>query len=102
MLHRLEKSIHLHPDYRQAVNVAGQNLLLFCHDDTPYLIENRCPHMDVPLTDAHQTKSGLRCKAHGIEFTMPSGEAVGALKDVLPCLKFFPIVYDEQWICVEL
>lgn len=98
----LEKLVHLHDGYQRAFRVNGHNLLLVQQDGRPYLIENRCPHMDAPLTNADQGPGILRCRSHGIEFQLASGKACGPLAGTLASLKHYPIAYEGNSIGVEL
>jgi nitrite reductase/ring-hydroxylating ferredoxin subunit len=102
-LHKLEVLSNLHEGYRKSFIVGGHKLLLLKYQDQISLIENRCPHMDVELSNADFTaENGLRCKAHGIEFDLQSGKARGPLANTLDCLKKFSLVYEGNYIAVEL
>lgn len=98
----LAKLSHLYDGYQMAFRVAGHNLLLVQQNGSAYLIENRCPHMDAPLTNADQGPGILRCRAHGIEFELASGKACGPLAGTLASLKHYPIAYDGNTLGVEL
>ena len=101
--HQLEQLSHLHDGYQKAFNINGQSLLLVQNEGKTYIIENRCPHMDVPLTDATQLpEQKIRCRAHGIEFELLTGKACGPLAGTLDCLKRFPLAYQGTSIGVEL
>lgn len=103
MFYPLEKLAKLHDGYQKAFVLESHSLLLLQMDGQRYLIENRCPHMDVPLTTAEQLPDGgLRCRAHGIAFDLPSGKAQGPLANQLDCLKQFPLAYDGDTLGVEL
>lgn len=93
----------LHDGYHQVFKVAGQELLLVQQDGAPVLMENRCPHMDAPLTHSTLLPNGrIRCRAHGIEFELSSGQACGPLAGTLCGLKKFTIAYDGDKLGVEL
>lgn len=99
----LEQLSRLHDGYQQAFNVEGKALLLCQLEGQVFIVENRCPHMDVSLTNATQLPGPmLRCSAHGIEFDLQSGKAQGPLADTLDCLKMFPLVYEGTQIGVDL
>ncbi len=99
----LEKLALLYDGYQKVFKVAGHDLLLVQQDGIPYLIENRCPHMDAPLTHAAQVPGGLiRCRAHGIEFDLKSGKACGPLANTLDGLKKYSLVYEGNQIGVDL
>ncbi|WP_086931358.1 Rieske (2Fe-2S) protein [Agarilytica rhodophyticola] len=98
----LEQLNRLHDGYQREFNIAGNNLLLCQLDGSVYIVENRCPHMDVPLTHAVQLPDQrLRCRAHGIEFNLNTGRADGPLADTLPCLKKIHAVYEGTQIGVD-
>lgn len=99
----LEKLSELYDGYQRGYNVAGHALLLCQLEGQTFVIENRCPHMDVSLTTATQLPGlKLRCRAHGIEFDLCSGRACGPLADTLDSLKKYPIVYDGARIGVDI
>ena len=99
----LEQCHRLHDGYQRAFKVEGQDLLLCQLEGQVFIIENRCPHMDVSLTEAVQLPGKkLRCRAHGIEFDMVTAKACGPLADTLDCLRHFPVVYEGTQIGVEL
>lgn len=98
----LEQLANLYDGYRRAVTVRGKSLLLCQLDGKVFLIENRCPHMDVPLTDAQDLGNcTLRCLAHGIEFNLNTGKASGPLADVLSPIKQYSPVYDGTKIGLD-
>ena len=101
--HPLERLHNLHDGFQRAYKVSGHSLLLCQTEGSVYLIENRCPHMDVELTNALILPGRmLRCRAHGIEFGLDSGRAAGPLSDTLDCLTRFSLVYEGQYVGVDL
>ncbi|WP_045859967.1 Rieske (2Fe-2S) protein [Teredinibacter purpureus] len=99
----LEQLSRLHDGYQKAFSVDRLELLLVQQDGKPFILENRCPHMDVPLTHAQLLPSGkIRCRAHGIEFQLESGRAEGPLASQLDCLKKYPVIFDGAFVGVEL
>lgn len=98
----LESLSQLYDGYQRPYKVEGKSLLLCQLDGKTFLIENRCPHMDAPLTDAAQGAScTIRCRAHGIEFSLLNGKANGPLGDTIDRLVFYPIAYDGNKLGVE-
>lgn len=99
----LEQLSRLFDGYQKPFNVHGHSLLLCQLDGEVFIIENRCPHMDVALTTATQLPNKcLRCRAHGIEFDLVSGKARGPLASTLaPVKKYFP-VYEGTQVGVDL
>lgn len=101
--HALEKISQMDDGYQKAFSVTGLSLLLLQVDGKAYLIENRCPHMDIALTQAIQlTGQRIRCRAHGIEFDLESGKAAGPLSNQLDCLKKYPVAYEGNMIGVQI
>lgn len=101
--HSLEKLVRLHDGYRNNYQVEGQKLLLIQYEGQVFIIENRCPHMDVPLDQAELLGGQLiRCRAHGISFELNSGRACGPLAGTLDCLKKFTPIYEGDSIGVDL
>lgn len=99
---KLANLIDLHDGYKQAVSVAGRKLLLIQDEGDVYVVENRCPHMDAPLTNGAVAAKAIRCPVHGIEFELDSGRSKGPLADTLDCLVRFTPVYQDQYIGVDL
>lgn len=82
--------------YQRAFSIDEHRLLLIQHDGEVFIIENRCPHMDVPLDSGIiETDKSIRCRAHGIAFDLSSGKAKGPLADTLDCLKHFTVEYQD-------
>ena len=98
----LEKLHRLYDGYIKPFKVAGRDLLLVQDSGSAYLISNRCPHMDAPLTHASLRGGLLRCPMHGIEFDLQSGGARGGPAACLPSLEKFPIVYEGNQLGVML
>lgn len=92
----------LYDGYQKAFRVDGYSLLLCQLEGQTFLIENRCPHMDAPMTDAAQAPGCLlRCRAHGIEFSLKNGRALGPLSDTISPLRFFPLEYEGTKVGVD-
>ena len=99
----LEKLFNLRDGYKRAFVVAGKNLLLIQLDGQPVIIENSCPHMGISLTNAVLLPdNGIRCNAHGIEFDLQSGRAIGPLANTLECLKKYSVVYEGNMLGVDI
>ncbi|MFT5082746.1 MAG: nitrite reductase/ring-hydroxylating ferredoxin subunit [Lentisphaeria bacterium] len=100
--HPLEKLSRLHDGYQRAFKIEGHALLLCQMEGQVFIIENNCPHMDAPLTDATQVSGGkLRCRAHGIEFDLNSGRACGPLADTIAKVSKFSVVYEGGSVGTE-
>jgi 3-phenylpropionate/trans-cinnamate dioxygenase ferredoxin component len=61
----------------RAIELAGLSILL-CNDAGQiYAIENRCSHLDEPLTCGRVRRGWIACPAHGARFDLETGEALG-------------------------
>ncbi len=100
MFYPLEKLHRLHDGYQKAIKVGRHELLLLQDEGRLYLIENRCPHMDAPLTFASVREGVIRCPMHGIEFSLRTGE--GRTPAPLSPIKIFTPIYDGSVVGVEL
>lgn len=101
--HSLETLSRMHDGYQKAFNVSGLQLLLVQVEGKPYIVENKCPHMGVSLSNATQVPGGsIRCKAHGIEFKLDSGRACGPLANTMECLKKYAIVYEGNQLGLDV
>lgn len=92
----------LYDGYSVAFNVQGRPLLLLQDQGDPFIIENRCPHMDALLSTGKIAQGAIVCRAHGISFDLRTTRARGPLADTLDCLKTFPVVYEGSKIGVEV
>lgn len=99
----LEQLSKMYDGYQQDFNVDGHQLLLCQLEGQVFIIENRCPHMDVTLTYAMQLPGmKIRCRAHGIEFDLPSGRACGPLADTLESIKKYPVIYEGSQLGIDI
>ncbi len=102
----LAKTNELTEGFKRSVKLPSMTLLVFYHEGELYIIEDRCPHMDVPLAtgtlEATETGSVIRCRAHGIAFNLTSGKAEGMWSDTLNCLNSYAPVYHDYTVGVEI
>lgn len=99
----LEQLSRMSDGYLKAFSVADKQLLLCQVEGGTYIIENRCPHMDLALTYGTLLPGKkIRCPAHGIAFNFDSGKADGPLAEALECLQRFNVVYQGTELGVEL
>ncbi|TQV73526.1 Rieske 2Fe-2S domain-containing protein [Exilibacterium tricleocarpae] len=98
----LEQLHRLHDGYSRPFKVAGRELLLLQVQGETYLIANRCPHMDAPLTHGTVQSGWLRCPLHGIEFDLQTGGARGGVAASLAPLEKFPLAYEGNQVGVLL
>ncbi len=99
----LEQVSKLYDGYMKSFRVEGKNALLIQDEGKVFLLENRCPHMDVPLeTGTLLPNLGIRCRAHGIEFNLETGAASGPLANTLDCLTRYTLIYEGTSVGVEV
>lgn len=98
----LAKTNELEEGFRRAVKLPNVNVLIFFHNDDVHIIEDRCPHMDVPLATGTLTNNTIACRAHGINFDLTTGQADGMWSDTLPCLKRFEAIYRDYTVGIEI
>jgi len=94
----LEKLHLLHDGYQKAFRIGRIELLLIQDEGRTYLIENRCPHMEAPLTYGAVQQGIIRCPMHGLEFNLLTGRSPACatpLKTMMP-------VYEGNVIGVVL
>lgn len=99
MFYPLEKLHLLHDGYQKAIKIGRRDLLLLQDEGRLYLIENRCPHMDAPLTFASVRSGVIRCPMHGIEFNLQTGE--GRTPAPLSPIETFTPVYEGNVVGVD-
>lgn len=97
----LANALDLFDGFQKLFHIQGKGYVLLQSQGQCYVIENRCPHMDAPLFGGVVLGDSLRCKAHGIVFSLTTGKAEGSLREVLPCLKSLPVVFDGDRVGVD-
>ena len=75
----------------------GQSVVLFWHQDTPYALDNRCPHMGFPLSKGFCKDGILTCYWHYARFDLKSG---GTFDPFADDVRAFPIDVrgNDVWI----
>lgn len=102
MFTALAKLSELEDGFQKLVQLRGKPYVLLQAEGQVYLVENRCPHMDAPLFQGQINGELLRCRAHGIAFSLTTGSAQGPLAGSLDCLHFLPVVFDGDAVGVEV
>lgn len=114
----LAKTNELTEGFKRSIKLPSLSVFIFYSNGELYIVEDQCPHMDVPLSTgtverlASLDEQGkplsdvqqpmIRCRAHGIGFSLDTGKAEGVWADTLPCLKRFEPVYRDYCVGVEL
>jgi len=89
-----------HKSYSLSIN--DKNLLLIHHQDTFFLIENKCGHFGVPLDDAQIKDTHIICAQHGISFSLETGQVVNRPYENCYPIKTYPLlVKNQQLYCLK-
>jgi len=99
MFYPLERLINLYDGYQRAYQVQGHSLLLVQDNGRCYLMHNRCPHQQAPLSQATLSEGQLRCPLHGMSFDLLTGKTADGCSQ---SLQFVPIIYEGNQLGVEL
>ena len=105
----------LSEDERQVVKVGEHNILLLYHENQLIAIDNKCPHLKLPLKKGQITSDGaLVCPWHKSAFDLCTGEvkqwtpwppivgkALGMINNE-KALSVFPVKVEEGDIYVEI
>jgi len=84
----------------RAIVLSGLAILL-CHDEGRiFAVENRCSHLDEPLTCGHLRFGRIVCPAHGARFDLASGAPIGPPAST--ALRTFPVSVIAGVIHVSL
>jgi len=65
-------------DTHKTIYIEGVALIVCNIDGRFYAIEDRCSHMDFPLSDGFFEKGEVTCLHHGARFCIKTGEALCA------------------------
>ena len=82
------------------VELDGTALLVGMSEQKPFVVRDRCPHADVPLSEGTLEQRCLTCSAHGWRFDVHSGESLphpSAFK-----LKRYAAQVVDGMVCVEV
>lgn len=81
------------------VQLQGNTIALFIHDDQIYAVDNRCPHMGFPLDRGAVHNGILTCYWHYARFDVTTG---GAFDQFADDVRVFPTMLqnDEVWVDV--
>ncbi|MCH2234000.1 MAG: Rieske 2Fe-2S domain-containing protein [Crocinitomicaceae bacterium] len=58
-------------------NLSGKAALLILHQDSFYMVKNKCPHQGVPLTNAVCSEGHIICPYHRYGFDLKTGRGAG-------------------------
>ncbi len=77
------------------VHIQGMNLLLIHQEKKHYLIENKCGHFGIPLTDGELTSNEIICSGHGISFSLTTGEIINRPFEQCDAIKTYKVFKRE-------
>lgn len=79
------------------VQIEGHSLAIFLHNDKPYVVDNRCPHMGFPLHRGTVKDGVLTCHWHHARFDLATG---GTFDQWADDVRSYPCVVrgDEIWV----
>lgn len=63
-------------DQPQAVNVHGEDLIIFRHSDRYVAMDRWCPHQNGDLAEGCIEAKALECPLHGFMFSVDTGRGV--------------------------
>src|SRR3954451_22536547 len=84
---------------RVSVRVAGRSLALFFHGGRVHAVDNRCPHMGVPLHRGTVQNGILPCHWHHARFDLESGGTFDQFADEA---RVFPVEVRDGEVWVDL
>lgn len=84
------------------LEVNGQHLLLIHHNKTFHLIVNRCGHFEIPLSEGEIINDTIRCPAHGICFSLKTGEIVNRPWEICDPITVIPIEIRGKMLYCDL
>src|SRR5512146_1496798 len=74
-------------------------ILVVCHDDRVYALDNRCPHMGFPLHRGSVADGILTCHWHHARFDLCTG---GTFDQFADDLRRFPVAIDGDDVLVDV
>ena len=95
----LELKRNLYNGYRNCFRYKNINLLLIQDNNTLYLIENRCPHMDWLLDGGRVSNQTITCPKHNINFSLTNGEANAPMR--LSPLKIYACIEENEHVGLD-
>jgi nitrite reductase/ring-hydroxylating ferredoxin subunit len=81
------------------VGAGGHTVAVFWHEDRPWAVDNRCPHMGFPLSRGTVCEGLLTCHWHNARFDLASG---GTLDPFADDVRAFPTVVRDGQVLVDV
>jgi len=73
---KVAKVSELSADEGLEVEIEGEAVAIFLHNNKYYAIENTCPHKQGPLCDGKISSGTVACPFHAWEFSLETGECI--------------------------
>jgi len=81
------------------VGAGGHTIAVFWHEDRPWAVDNRCPHMGFPLSRGTVCEGLLTCHWHNARFDLASG---GTLDPFADDVRAFPAFVEDGQVLVDV
>jgi nitrite reductase/ring-hydroxylating ferredoxin subunit len=81
------------------VGAGGHTIAVFWHEDRPWAVDNRCPHMGFPLSRGTVCEGLLTCHWHNARFDLASG---GTLDPFADDVRAFPAIVKDGQVLVDV
>ena len=98
----LEKIANLYPEYRKTFRLAGRHLLLLVHEQSPFVVDNICPHAGYPMDEGMIIDGQLRCPMHGYLCALHNGECMASYEGPCENISVYEVVEQGDEIGVYL
>ena len=82
------------------VEVEGKMIVIGLVDGEPFAMEGRCSHMGHDLSQGTKEGPVVRCKMHGAEFDLRTGEVLRNLQ--AKKLETYPVTVEGEEVFVEM
>ena len=82
------------------VEVEGKMIIIGLVDGKPYAMDGRCSHMGQDLSKWGKEGHVVRCKMHGAEFDLRTGEVLRNMQ--ARQLKTYPVTVEGEEVLIEL
>ena len=80
------------------VGAGGHTIAVYWHEDRPWAVDNRCPHMGFPLSRGTVCEGLLTCHWHNARFDLASG---GTLDPFADDVRAFPAIVQDGQVLVD-
>jgi nitrite reductase/ring-hydroxylating ferredoxin subunit len=82
------------------VEVEGKSIVIGLTDGKPFAMEGRCSHMGADLSKGKKEGNMVRCKMHGAEFDIRTGDVVRNAQ--AKKLQTYPLTLEGEEVFIEL